>query len=258
VNRFVPALAGLVVLMTAVGCVGPQTRPDQKAFDDGYAAFQAGRWQAAVEGFSQYLRSDPGNPHRGEVFYYRGQALVHLRWRAEALTDFRRAITADPPQPITAFAYTAIGNLYYEDGADAKAVEAYAAAIKGPQDKLPMDMLLMRLGAALQRTGQWATADRYLGVVLERYPNSPAFSEAQRRYGAKGFSVQVGAYSTQATVQQATDKARAAGFAVRTEQIRRGTQTLTAVLIGRVNTYTEAKELAQKVARAGMTALIVP
>jgi cell division septation protein DedD len=121
-----------------------------------------------------------------------------------------------------------------------------------------MDMILMRMGAALQRMGQWAVADQYLVLVLERYPNTPASVEAQRRYKADGFSIQIGAFSSPAAAQPAMQQARDAGFVPRLSQSRRGTQFLTTVLIGKANTHAEAQVLAQKVAKAGMTALIVP
>jgi TolA-binding protein len=254
----IPLALVAVGLLVAGGCTGAQTRPDKASFDAGYAAFQDGRWQAAVDGFTRYLNSDPSSKSRGEVFYYRGEALMHLGRKPDAMTDFRHAVTSDPGQPILAYAYTAIGNAYYEGGDDAKAIQAYAEAIKGPQDKLPMDMLLMRLGAALQRTGQWGQADRYLAIVIERYPGAPAFVEAQRRYRADSFSIQIGAFTSQPAVQQAMQQARAAGFTPRLGQTRRGSQVMTTVLIGKADTYADAQALAKKVAGAGMTALIVP
>jgi TolA-binding protein len=257
VGRSLVVLLALGTLL-AIGCTGPQTRPDQAAFDDGFSAFQARQWQKSVDRFSQYLRSDPTNPARGEVYYYRGQALVHLNRRPEAMTDFQRSVTSKPDQPVLAFSYVSIGNLYYEEGNDTKAVDAYGEAIKGPADKLPMDMLLFRLGASLQRLGKWSTADKYLGLVIERYPSSPAFPDAQRRYKADSFSIQTGAYTTPSAAQQEYERVRAAGFSPRLGETKRNNIVYRTVLVGKVKTFAEAEALARRVSQAGFTALIVP
>jgi TolA-binding protein len=245
-------------LLVAAGCDNSNTRPDKAAFDDGYAAFQNNQWQRATDGFTRYLRSDPNAAARGEVYYYRGEALVHLNRRPEAMADFQRALAAKVKQPIEAYTYVAVGNLYYEEGNDAKAITAYDAAIKGPQDELPMEMLLLRLGTSLQRLGNWSAADRYLGPLIDRYPKSPAAPEARRRYKADSFTVQTGAYSSLSTAQQEAQRVRAAGFSPRLGESKRGTQVLYTVQVGKARTYAEALGQAQLLTRAGFAALIVP
>jgi tetratricopeptide (TPR) repeat protein len=87
----------------APGCAPPTQRDSQAVFDDAFAAFQAGQWPRAYDGFTRYLRSGPEATSRGEVYYYRGQALVHLRRRSEARNDFQQALAAKPGQPILDF-----------------------------------------------------------------------------------------------------------------------------------------------------------
>jgi tetratricopeptide (TPR) repeat protein len=189
------------------------------------------------------------------------------------MADFGRALSTKVQQPILAYTYVAIGNLYYEEGNDDKAVAAYGEAIKGPQDDLPMDMLLLRLGTSLQRTGKWAAADKYLGPLIDRYPKSAAAIEARRRFKADSFTVQTGAYSTAAAAQTEAQKLRAAGFTPRISQTTRAvpqpsftqpgqptssTQVLYTVQVGKARTYVEALGQAQMLTRAGFAALIVP
>ena len=242
----------------AAGCATGQTRPDRKAFDDGYAAFQAGQWPRAVDGFTRYLRSDPTSSFRGEVYYYRGEALVHLGRRSESLADFQRVAGAGAPPRIAAFAQVAAGNVYFESGEDARAVRAYAEALKGPQRDLPMDMLLLRLSVSLQRLGKWSVADKYLRHLINRYPKTPAAAEARRRYKADSFSIQTGAYGSLSAAQQENERLRAAGFLARLGEMKRGSQVLHTVQVGRAKDYAAAQTLAQRVAQAGFTALIVP
>ena len=256
-HRFL-ILGVLVGAMGISGC-GPAKKADDRAvFDDGYSAFQASQWQRAVDGFTRFLRANPQSPQCGEVYYYRGEALVHLGRRLEALADFRRAIVAKPPQPIEAFARVAIGNIYYEAGDDAKAIEAYSEALRGPQDQLPMENLLLRVGVSLQRLGNWAGGDRYLGLLIDRYPDSPSAAEARRRIRVGAFCVQTGAYASLAAAQAEADRLRGAGFQPSLVDTKRGTQVLHSVRVGKVRIYSDATYLAQRLNGAGFSALIVP
>jgi TolA-binding protein len=251
-------LAALAVAGLAVGCGPVAQREDRAAFDDAFAAFRAGHWQRACDGFTRYLRSSPAAPARAEVYYYRGQALVHLGRRLEAQADFQRAIGAGARQPILDFCRVAIGNLYYEEGNDAKAIEWYAQAVREPVAQLPMESLALRLAVSLQRLGRWQSADKYLGFVIDNFPATAAAAEARRRIHADSFTVQTGAYATAAAAQQEVSRLRAAGFQPRTVPTGQGGRTLQAVQVGRVRTYAEAQALAQRLTSAGFATLVVP
>jgi len=81
-------------LLAVAGCGSSVTRDAQQDFNPGRAAFEAGRWQEAVDAFTRFLAAHPSSPARGEVYYYRGLAEVRLSRRAEALADFQRATRA--------------------------------------------------------------------------------------------------------------------------------------------------------------------
>ena len=251
------ALALALVLVGTGGCAANR-RADRQAFDTGYAAFRAGQWEKAIGGFTQYLRSDPTSPDRGEVYYYRGEALVRLNRRAEAKTDFVRAIGAGARPPIDQFARVAVGNLYYEEGNDLKALEHYGKVLAGSRDGLPMAAILFRAGVSLQRLGRWSMADKYLARVIEDYSNTPWATLAMRRLHADAFRVQTGAFAAMTTAQSQAHRAQRAGFAVRIAKVTTGRQTLHAVQVGRAPTYAGAEALARRVRQAGFEALIVP
>ena len=256
-RRVLPLAVAFGVLLAA-GCAPDQIREDRPAFDAAYVAFQAGQWQAAVDGFTKYLRSCPTTPTRGEVYYYRGEALVHLKQPQQARADFERAIGAQAPEPILSFARVAIGNLYYESGNDAKAVETYAQVLREPRKELPLDMIVLRTAVSLQRLGKWATADKYLSYLLDNYPDSAAAIEARRRIHADSFSVQTGAYASAAAAQSEADRLREAGFDARVMVTRKGAQVLHAVQVGRTQTHADAMALVRRVSAAGFAALVVP
>ena len=249
--------AGLAAL---AGCTAGKgtIREDRESFDAGYAAFEAGQWQRAIDAFSQFLRSDPTMRARGEVYYYRGECYARLRNRREAMADFERALGANARPPLDSFARVAIGNLYYEQGGDAQAVQVYAEALRNPPKELPIDTVALRMAVSLQRLGKWELADKYLAYLLDRYPDSPAAAEAGRRLHADSFTVQVGAYVSMLTAGNEVNRLRAAGFQARLGKAMRGGQTLNTIQVGRVSTHAEAETLARRLARAGCQTVIVP
>jgi len=249
-----------VVLAGAIfagGCT-EKMQADRAAFDDAFSAFQAGQWQRSADGFTKFLRSDPTSESRGEVYYYRGEALVRLNRRPEAMADFQRAIGAPARQPILAFSQVAIGNLNYEEGYDVKAVEYYAEAMKGPQDDLPMDLVMLRLGISLQRLGQWPMADKYLDRVVDRFPETAAAVEARRRLHTTAFAIQTGAFTTPSAAQHESERLRASGYEVHLGEAVRNGQVLHTVQVGRARNYVEAQALGRRLAESGFSALIVP
>lgn len=250
-------LAAMLLLALASGCAQPQ-RADRAAFDSGYAALEGGRWSQAVKDFSRYLRSDPDSPDRGEVYYYRGEALVHLDHRPEAKADFLRAIGAGARPPIDQFARVALGNLYYEEADDVRAVKQYAAILQDPHDEVPVPTILLRTGVGLQRLGQWEKGKRYLEYLIAHYPDSPAARQAARYAAADAFRVQTGAFSARASADVQARQVRQAGFAPRLAQVTRSGRRLTAVQVGRERTYSGAASLAQRLRQAGFDTLIVP
>ena len=256
---FLTLLSAAVVLM-AVGCNGGKGRlqEDKAAFDTGYAAFEAGHWQRAIDEFSRYLRSNPTMEARGEVYYYRGECYARLRNRQDAMDDFLRALGANARPPIDSFARVAIGNLYYEAGDDAKAVDAYAEALRQPPKELPLEWVLLRMGVSLQRLGRWQKAGEYLTYLADHYPESPSVPEARRRLRADCFTVQIGAYVSMTTARGEAARARAAGFQPRIVYVARGSQTLNAIQVGRAQTYAEAAALARRLGQAGFQMVIVP
>jgi TolA-binding protein len=250
-------LGALLLLALASGCTH-HGRADQAVFDSGYAAFEAGDYSRAVKDFSRYLRMDPDSPDRGEVYYYRGQALVHLERRPEAKADFLRALGADPRSPIDQFARVALGNLYYEEASDVEAVKQYAAVLDDPHDEIPVPHVLLRTGVALQRLGRWDKGRRYLEYLMVHHPDSAAARQAARYAAADAFRVQTGAFSVKASATAQARRVRQAGFSPRLARVVSSGRRLTAVQVGRAQTYSEAASLARRLRQAGFNTLIVP
>ena len=247
-----------VGLLAAAGCGASVTREAQQDFDPGRAAFEAGHWQEAMDGFTRFLAAHPSSPARGEVYYYRGLAEVRLSRRAEALADFQRATRAAAPPPIPAYAQVAAGNLHFEEGRDWDAVRAYNGVLGDPPDGVPLERLVLRLAISFQRVGRWSTADRYLAYVIENFPGTPAAAEARRRYRAGSFRVQTGAYTSSEGARREASRLRTAGFVPEIGVTQQQKRRLHTVRVGRARTYAEALSLARRVSAAGFSVYVVP
>lgn len=242
----------------AAGCAPTAQRDPRAYFDRGYAAFEQGRWQAASDDFTRYLRLDPSSAHRGEVYYYRGLAGVRLGRRAGAKEDFKRALAAAPEPRIAAYARAALGNLYYEEGDDANAVAAYAPLVRQASGDVPLEKVILRTAVSLQRLGKWAMADAYLAYVMQNYSRTPEATEARRRYRVSSFCVQTGAYASVALARSEAERLRRAGYAPRVGRVVSGGRPLHTVQVGSAKTYAEASALAARLHGAGFSVLIVP
>jgi TolA-binding protein len=253
------ALATLLLVGLAAGCAPGNTREPRADFDDGYTAFEAGKWQAACDGFTRYLGSGPSASVRGEVHYYRGLSEVHLQQRAEAKADFVKALALDPKEPIRHFAQVALGNIYFEEGDDTNAVAVYGPVVRAAPTDVPLDRVILRMSISLQRLGKWPAAGAYLAYLVHNYPGTPASDEGRRRMNATAFVVQVGAFSSSTAANTEAARLRKAGFVPRLVPMSsKGAQSLVAVQVGSCPTYAEAAALAARVHKAGFATVIVP
>jgi tetratricopeptide (TPR) repeat protein len=251
------AACALVAAGTA-GCASGQARSPRATFDDGYAAFQAGRWAEAQSQLTAYLATDPPPTARAEVLYYRGTAEVHLGRRAEARADYRAALAASPAPPIDCYVWVALGNLEDEEGRDAAALGAYAEALRHRAGEMRIEMVYLRVAVALQRMGRWSQADPYLEAIMRDYGTTPSAVEARRRVRATAFTVQTGAFETVAGASNEMARLRKAGFAPMLGRSAGGVKMLYTARVGSAATYAEAAVLASRVQKAGFAALIVP
>ncbi len=175
-------IAGLLVAAALGGCTNwgaDRTDPYGRYFNLGRDAYQSGRWQAAADNLTHYLQAYPSSPRRAEAYYYRGLARVKLERRQAAREDFDRAVHSQPSARVRSLAHVAMGNLHYEEGQDARAVEAYGQGLRSPAPEVPQERVALRLAISLQRLGRWADADRYLAMVIRRYPQTAAAEEAR-------------------------------------------------------------------------------
>ncbi len=115
---------------------------EQAAFDQARAAYEAGDYQVAADGFAAFAETYVGGPLSPEAHFLRGRALAEL-------------------------------------GQDTDAARAFLDSFSSAREGARAPEALLRLGLTLQRLGQQQEACQTLREVTARFPQAPASLEAQ-------------------------------------------------------------------------------
>ncbi len=125
-------------------------------FERGVAALERGEPRRAIAEFEAAFEEAADDARRATLHNKRGVALIACNERDAALDAFARALDVDER---CAAALVNLGNLFFEDGHVADALDYYEAAIRAD----PAYALAHRnLGVALKRLGRRSEAVRAL------------------------------------------------------------------------------------------------
>lgn len=249
----------MLIGLAASGCAKqPLDEQGQKLFYAGHQAFRQGQYDEADQLFSEVVARNPSSWALSEVYYFRGLTRLQLGQRGAAKTDFREGATRYGRELTQVYSAVALANLEYEEGDDATAVHLYQEALERPVGQLPMDAVLYRYAVSLQRTGQWARADEVWARLLSEHPHSPLADHARRRFQARGFTVQIGAFSELANAERAAAKARADGFDAEVRPPQTSGRMLYTVAVGRYRSHEDARTVATQLKGRGYSVMIKP
>jgi Flp pilus assembly protein TadD len=137
------------------------------------AAFKNGKWDEAVQAFSEALASDATNP---TLFFYRGASEENRGRMDEALADYQKAIVLKPDFVL---AYARSAKIHARQKSYEKALSCYQKALElGDPDITTLynsAIILMNLGknleatdaldSLLKRDPDYADAYYYLGIL---------------------------------------------------------------------------------------------
>ncbi|MDR2035028.1 MAG: tetratricopeptide repeat protein [Helicobacteraceae bacterium] len=98
-------------------CVAPS------AYEQGLEARKSGKFQEAIEQFSNAIKEDPNNV---EAYIRRGRSYANIKDYSRAIADFNQAIRIDSSN---ANAYHSRGNSYYRLGDTNKAIADWTQVI---------------------------------------------------------------------------------------------------------------------------------
>lgn len=97
----------------------------QKAFD----LLRAGRYDAAITEFRQFLKDYPSSGYAANAQYWLGEAYYVSKDYPSAVREFQKVISAYPESNKVGDARLKLGFTYYELGEWAKSREALTAAV---------------------------------------------------------------------------------------------------------------------------------
>ena len=259
--RFQPSLAcGLLFIALANSLVGCQREVDavgKQLLVDGQQRYWAKQYPEAEEKFNQFLLQYEKSYAAGEAYYLRGLSRLHQSKIDEARADLEHAGGSSIPQ-VRSLAYAALGNLAFESDQDQAAIVYYERALNDLKREAPMDKVLFRLGVALQRQGAWDQAQRYFSKLMYWFKDSDMVTEARRRYAARSFSIQCGAFADARNANRQAQMLRNKGFPVEEKLLLQNRKTLHVVLVGKYPDYAAAKADEARIAVHFQPTRIVP
>jgi tetratricopeptide (TPR) repeat protein len=199
-----PAIGNLLIVLALVlaGCADdPRSRQELTAGEQALAAQQYG--QAIRDANSVVTMGDPAYLARAN--YLRGRAIEALAVTGGDLERARQAyalaLTQHPSRPLEAQLHGHLGNASFYQDDYATALQEFTLA--NAQLQPPDEKVLYLIGVCQQRLGRFIDADRTFQQVQQQYPRTEAAGWARTLEGARGFYVQVGAFSSDADAQRA-------------------------------------------------------
>lgn len=251
-------------ILLAVVLEGCKTHADKRGQSQLAAArrqFSQNRYPLAQNTLNRFIDSYSKSIEAAEAYYLR--ALCYREMGTDnscnAEDDFRLAISKASDEDVKYLAYAGLGHLYFEQGGSAqtKAIELYRAALEGMAADKPKDVVLYRLGVALQNNGQWKEADSYFSSCFGEFVDSEYANKARLRFGMRVFRIQVGAFGQLHRAMEKVVEMNKTHWQADWSSLRRDGKVLYAVRTGQYNTLTEATDALRAIAAVEDEAFIV-
>src|SRR5579884_4066758 len=199
----------LVAVLIATGCANKTTMEGKRQLNESSQAIQGGDYERAMASADEFLRDHPnGGPGSAEALYFEGRTYEHRAEAAGAADNqtqakqdlqnaqwsYERAMQQTPSPQLEPLLHAGIANVaYFQENYD-KAMNEWAQAYPGLQDKDAKAWVLYRIGLCQQRLGRFEQADTNFALVRQQFPTSEPAARAAAHQGARAFYVQVGAY----------------------------------------------------------------
>ena len=223
----------------------------------GISAYAEGDDQTTVERMDAFLADHNRGRRADEAFYYRGLANYRRGNREEARRDFAAALDRTRNPDLRCRARLSLGDVAYDAGDMDVAEQMYRESLTELDRSLPpTDHALYRLGASLQRMGEWPKADDYFSELIGNFPGSTFAARAERRAYARQWTIQVGAFAGRERAKSFVDKLRGEHKRVAIWPDRMDGKIRFLVRVGRYGTYGEAAEAVDAVRRTVPEAFI--
>ena len=239
----------LLVLPTSLllGCNG-LTEQQRLWLAEGERAYQAERYDQAVQHLTRFVNAAGDRPELGRALYTRSLAHARSGRRTEARSDLVGCVNTAADRDVRWRAFTVLGTLDFEDRQWDTASRAYAAAAEIAPRVPPTDTVLFRLGLCHERTGRWAAARAPYQRIVKEFPASSVAAAARRRLqiNATHFAAQCGVFGDKKNADYLVTQLERDGLDAWVRMEPRNGVPMHVVLVGRHSNYDESlRELAR-------------
>ncbi len=201
----------------------------------------------AVHNLSNFLQRESGSRDAAEAYYLRGLCYRQMDGDkvAPARADFEQAIKKSGKKSmIYRLAKIALGHIYFESTAPnyEQAMKYYQDVLEKLEDAPPKDVVLYRIGAALQGLGRWSEADLYFSRCFDKFGQAPVAEEARRRFGAEMFQLQVATSDSLEEAEELVEQLKQSGWEGNWFVQRKNDTIVYSVRTGHYHTFIEAQK----------------
>lgn len=247
----------LVLAIAAAGCAVVETvdgAAAERSYGRAKELYQDGDYQAARLAFQTFRQGQTESGRIAEGCYWEGMCLLALREFESARGKFEAGLKEKPEGWVKAYLLCALGESLTGLGRFGDAGGVFSEALAVSTDDIRLDHVLLRLAVCAQRENKWSEAETYLNRLLAELPRSPLADQATEKLQySKGrfFTVQVGAYKTEAAAVRHSQELKNNGLHPFVSQIERRGEPLYCVCIGRFESWEKANMEMQRIRGQG-------
>ena len=234
------------VLFLAWGCRtrGPALSPGaQQQLNQALLAYRAGDDQKTLACTNFVLMESKKGYGAMQAYYLRGLARLRKGQLNTSALDLRHVYSRAPYDSLRLKAADALGEVLFKQGKMQEAATLLQEVLSEtlPRQKL-RDHASYRLGCILQREGRWSESRKHFRRVMYEYRKSGLANLAEQRSVASAWTIQVGAYSSRQQALDSSSVYTSLGHKIYVaEDIHKGTQLVYLLLVGRWNSYRQAR-----------------
>lgn len=268
-HRLFSAL-GIFLLAFTLGCQQSASRAGLEQLNLAHQQYDGGRYNLAIQSATTFLQREGGSREAGEAYYLRGLAYRQLGSEEtspgrderdrNARRDFLEAIKRSKDIYIQSLAHVALGHMQFENtpAEPQEAIDHYRSALEHLKEPAVCDVVLFRLGVALQRNGQWAQADDVYSTLMADCPASKFTLRAREYFGSTCWRLQWGAFTQLPRAQELVADLNRQGYQADWQAATVDQKLLYKVRSGQYNTYFQAEQAAASARRIEPQVILTP
>jgi tetratricopeptide (TPR) repeat protein len=236
-------VVSLFVMLVAAGCGGATPQQGRSLLRESQNSLSRRDYSDTIKKTDRFLREYGGTSEAGRAYYLRGKAKLSLSNIAGAKSDLQEAVSRSDNRDVRANSRLALGQMAFDSGQMPQAEELYRDAVADiTVGKAPGDHAHYRLGCVLQRRGLWRQAELEFRQVIEYFANTELARRSSRRVNAKAWTVQAGAFGSEARAAVLVKKLRSIGLSPVVKPVLGKSGPLFLVVVNSYRTYQHAAQ----------------